>query len=239
MVTQGRIVKLRVGDDFYPAIVTQVLGTNVIDVVAFGAMFDENTTYYGKVIHSSMNLDGKAKVTWDWYVQAETKKSTVDMVREFNTTFGQPILTFPQIPTPDRVSFRDRFIKEELQEGMDAVAEMDIVKLADSLGDMQYVLDGFFLDAGMAEIKDDIVAEIHRSNMTKACNSEAELDDTLAKLRAENPTETFSYIQKSPNKWIVIRDSDGKVQKSMYYSKPNLKPIIEGRTKAVLVASKK
>src|SRR5690606_20767624 len=41
----------------------------------------------------------------------------------------------------------------------------DIVEVADALGDLKYVIDGMALEAGIP--LDDVVAEIHRSNMTK------------------------------------------------------------------------
>jgi len=46
-----------------------------------------------------------------------------------------------------------------------AVAEPNKVKVADALGDLLYVVYGAALEWGIP--LDDVVAEIHRSNMTK------------------------------------------------------------------------
>lgn len=154
-------------------------------------------------------------------------KSSIEMVREFNEKFGHPNAETPCIPDDKTVHFRSTFLKEEAEETVTACVENDLIGLADGLGDMQYVLDGFFLNAGLAHKKDEIMAEIHRSNMSKACKDSHELQETLLKLYKDNPEQKFDY-RPMGGEYVVYRVSDGKIQKSINYSKPNLKAVIYG-----------
>lgn len=61
---------------------------------------------------------------------------------------------------------RAHLILEEAAEVMHALAEGDEVKLADGLGDLDYVVHGAAVAFGIP--LDEVGQEIHRSNMTKA-----------------------------------------------------------------------
>lgn len=61
---------------------------------------------------------------------------------------------------------RAHLILEEAAEVLLALAERDLVKLADGLGDLDYVTHGAAVAFGIP--LDEIAEEIHRSNMTKA-----------------------------------------------------------------------
>ena len=151
--------------------------------------------------------------------------TSINLVREFNEVFGVLIAFKPEMPTIDRVDFRVNFIKEEAEETKKAWIEDDLVEFADGLGDIQYVLDGFFLEAGLADKKDAIMAEIHRSNMSKACRSLDEAKETQRVRQLEFPNEIILYKARY-DYYIVYREADNKVLKSINYSKPNLEPII-------------
>jgi len=56
-------------------------------------------------------------------------------------------------------------VHEELDETLAAAKDNDIVEIADGLGDLVYFIYGMAAKAGID--LDPIVAEIHRSNMTK------------------------------------------------------------------------
>lgn len=117
-----------------------------------------------------------------------THYSTTRLVREFHTTFGHPVRT--DAPTLNIgegvVHLRMALIAEEFAELVDAVygttagdtirsafkdaqaqddGTRDVVEAADALGDLAYVISGFHLVAGIPE--EDVVAEIHASNMSK------------------------------------------------------------------------
>ena len=87
------------------------------------------------------------------------------MVAEFHArgcAFSQEV---PSMPPPQIAKFRLEFIAEELGELREAVALADLVKVADGLGDLLYVVYGAGLAFGID--LEPVFAEIHRSNMTK------------------------------------------------------------------------
>ena len=156
----------------------------------------------------------------------QESRSSIEMVMEFHKTFGHPIGDKPMIPTEDRVSFRIKMLEDEIQEGIDAIELNDLVELADALGDIQYFLDGFFIESGLQDKKHAIMTEIHRSNMSKLCKDEGECVATI-KLRGENSSEVMSYAQVG-NFWKVYKVSDTKIVKSINFSPPELNAIIYG-----------
>lgn len=125
-------------------------------------------------------------------------KPTIALVREFHEVFGHPIQEAPLTPPVDRIKLRLNLIIEEQVEMIQACGgdkprnahlsraadlmsrameqirmakdyefdEVDLVAVADSLGDQDYVVSGAALEFGIPHEK--VVAEIHRSNMTKA-----------------------------------------------------------------------
>lgn len=118
-----------------------------------------------------------------------------DMVREFHVTFGHPVKVEPQLLPRDRSDFRMELIREEFDELVDAEADRDLVEMADALGDLVYVIYGFAHELGIP--LDDVVREIHASNMSK-------LDEN------GNP---------------IYRD-DGKVLKGPNYWEPDIKSVL-------------
>lgn len=58
-------------------------------------------------------------------------------------------------------------LEEEVRELREAVAAGDLVEVLDALCDIQYVLDGNFLEFGLHAQKAKAFAEVHASNMSK------------------------------------------------------------------------
>lgn len=79
--------------------------------------------------------------------------------------FGQEVKRSPEFPDLDTVALRYELIKEELQELFVAMAEKDMVEVADALTDILYVTYGaghaFGIDL------DACFREVQRSNMSK------------------------------------------------------------------------
>lgn len=148
---------------------------------------------------------------------------SLQQVADFHQTFNHPIAAGPCMPPMDVVLFRINFIKEELEELLKAAQEDDLVELADGLGDIQYVLDGFYLNAGLHELKEAISTEIHRSNMSKACVSE---EHALATIQSLKDVGVEAYYEINGVYYIVKRKSDGKVMKALGYSQPALAKLI-------------
>lgn len=93
-------------------------------------------------------------------------KDTLSIVREWHEAFDVPVQDAPAIPEA-RVQMRLAILEEEVAELRAAVDAGDIVEVLDALCDIQYVLDGTFLEFGLHGLKDQAMAEVHASNMSK------------------------------------------------------------------------
>lgn len=152
------------------------------------------------------------------------KIDSLNQVAEFHKTFNAPVLDTPQIPSKERCELRVSLLQEELDELKAAIADQNIVEIADALCDLQYVLSGAVLEFGLGGKFVNLFNEVQRSNMSKACSNQKEADETIAFYK-EKGEEAFSEI--SGNKINVHRKSDYKVLKNKYYSPADLKTILE------------
>lgn len=148
----------------------------------------------------------------------------LNMVAAFHDTFKHPILPVPAIPSEDRCKLRVALIAEELKELEAAIKDKDIVEVADALCDIQYVLSGAILEFGLADKFKVLFEEVQRSNMSKACSSEAEARKTVEHYLQKDGTEC--YYRQEGKKWLVYRTSDNKTMKSTGYSPANLGQIL-------------
>ncbi len=151
------------------------------------------------------------------------KIDALNQVAEFHKTFNAPVLDKPQIPSKERAALRISLLQEELKELQEAIDQNDIVEVADALCDLQYVLSGAVLEFGLGEKFADLFNEVHRSNMSKACSNEEEVNDTL-QFYSERGEEVYTEIMG--NKINVLRKGDQKVLKNKYYSPADLQKII-------------
>ncbi|MBB6004663.1 nucleoside triphosphate pyrophosphohydrolase family protein [Arcicella rosea] len=149
---------------------------------------------------------------------------SLNQVAEFHRTFKAPILDTPQIPSKERCNLRVSLIAEELKELQEAIEANDIIEIADALCDIQYVLSGAVLEFGLGNKFVELFNEVQRSNMSKACNTYKEAEDTV-KFYFEKDG-TLAEIVKDGDKFLVYRISDNKVLKSVKYSPADLKSII-------------
>ena len=148
----------------------------------------------------------------------------IKMVEEFHNTFKAPVLSNPQIPSKERCDLRISLISEELEEMKEAIEKGDVVEVADALADLMVVLCGSILEFGMGDKFEKLFEEVHRSNMTKACNSHQEAIETLLHYKKKDGTE--GTYKEEDGKWLVYRKEDNKVLKSVNYSPANLLDII-------------
>ena len=89
----------------------------------------------------------------------------LQQVREFHETFGLPIGDKPLLPDEGERDLRWDLLEEEFRELGGAEAQDDLVGIADALADMVCVIYGTALSYGID--LDAVLAEVHRSNMTK------------------------------------------------------------------------
>lgn len=143
-------------------------------------------------------------------------RNSYDRVKEFHEVFGHPVAETPVVPNDDRMTLRLALILEETIELADAMGfsteflkhEVDnllkigpdaskasLIGIADALGDIEYVVNGAALEHGIP--LPSVVAEIHRSNMTKL----------------------------GPDGKPIYRE-DGKILKGEGYEPPNLESVL-------------
>lgn len=145
-------------------------------------------------------------------------------VMQFHRTFRVPVESRPLVPDSKRATLRVSLLQEELDELKTAIQKNDLVEVADALADLQYVLSGAVLEFGMAEKFKELFDEVHRSNMSKACETE-EIAEATVKHYAKLGQPCTHY--KVENQWLVYRDSDNKVLKSVEYSPADIRGILE------------
>ncbi|USN57051.1 MAG: nucleoside triphosphate pyrophosphohydrolase family protein [Candidatus Peribacteria bacterium] len=143
---------------------------------------------------------------------------------QFHELFGAPILPKPEIPSPERCALRVSLLQEELNELQQAIDDGDLVEIADALGDIQYVLAGAVHEFGLSDRFADIFAEIQRSNMSKACATLEEAEQTVEHYKTHKAEE--AYIVEKNGEYLVHRAGDDKVLKSVNYSSADLSSFV-------------
>ncbi|MEU6352539.1 MazG nucleotide pyrophosphohydrolase domain-containing protein [Streptomyces sp. NPDC047072] len=91
--------------------------------------------------------------------------SPVDLVRAFHLAFGLDARTTPTEVSPELAAQRGRLLAEEAAEVAEVAVDGPLDRLAHELADVVYVAYGTALVHGID--LDEVIAEIHRSNMTK------------------------------------------------------------------------
>jgi predicted HAD superfamily Cof-like phosphohydrolase len=94
-----------------------------------------------------------------------TKTSNFEKVGDFMEAFGQRVEMEPTWPDFNTRELRLELIQEELEELSDAVADRDMIQIADALTDLLYVVYGAGHSFGLD--LDECFEEVHRSNMSK------------------------------------------------------------------------
>jgi hypothetical protein len=146
----------------------------------------------------------------------------VSEVETFNATMGKPNNYEPIIPEEKEWMFVYNFILEELEEYKHACETGDIVEVLDALCDIAYVSIGN--GAMLHGLKDKLWSayqEVQASNMSKACISEEEAQETV-RVRSAEQKEPCHY-EKVGEYYIVYRTRDKKVMKNINYFRPDLK----------------
>ncbi|MHA4894383.1 pyrophosphohydrolase domain-containing protein [Pedobacter sp. PWIIR3] len=149
----------------------------------------------------------------------------LNQVAEFHTTFKHPIKDKPGLPSTDRCNLRVSLLAEELQELKQAIDDRNIVEIADALCDLQYVLSGAVLEFGLGEKFKELFDEVHRSNMSKACKTQEEAEETIQHYRKNHQCD--AYHQEEESLFLVYRKNDNKTLKSINYSPADLKRILQ------------
>jgi len=146
-------------------------------------------------------------------------------VAAFHRLIQGPTLDVPTIPSQDRCVLRVNLLEEEVKELKDAIADNDLIEIADALADIQYVLSGAVHEFGFGTKFCQLFDEVHRSNMSKACKTSEEVKLTRQHYKENKQTESYSE-KISDHQYLVYRNEDRKALKSINYSPANLRGII-------------
>lgn len=139
----------------------------------------------------------------------------------------------PKMLPEARCKLRASLLQEELDELKEAIEQHDLVECADAFADLQYVLSGAIIEFGMQHNFKAMFDEVHRSNMSKACSTLEEAEETILYYKEKKGMDArISVCDADPSKWLVTRVPDSKVLKSIRYSAPNLRPFVESGYKA-------
>lgn len=123
----------------------------------------------------------------------------INSVKKFHNAFNIDISDKPTVNISfDKIELRHKLMFEENQEYYEAAKNMDLIEVADALGDMLYILCGTILTHGMQHKIEEVFDAIQDSNMSKL-------------------GEDGKPIYRE----------DGKVLKGPNYFKPNLKEILK------------
>ena len=123
----------------------------------------------------------------------------INSVKKFHNAFNIDISDKPTVNISfDKIELRHKLMFEENQEYYEAAKNMDLIEVADALGDMLYILCGTILTHGMQHKIEEVFDAIQDSNMSKL-------------------GEDGKPIYRE----------DGKVLKGPNYLKPNLKEILK------------
>jgi predicted HAD superfamily Cof-like phosphohydrolase len=145
----------------------------------------------------------------------------VSEVEEFNAIMGKPNNYNPVIPDEKEWMFVYNFILEELEEYKEACETGNIVEILDALCDITYVSLGN--GAMLHGLKDKVwpaYQEVQASNLSKACSSEEDAQETV-RVRSQEQGEECHY-EKIGEYYIVYRTRDRKVMKNINYFRPDL-----------------
>ncbi|MGW5505667.1 pyrophosphohydrolase domain-containing protein [Streptomyces rochei] len=124
--------------------------------------------------------------------------SPADLVRAFHHAFGLDARSVPTEASPELAAHRGELLAEEAAEVAEVSVTGPLDRLAHELADVVYVAYGTALVHGID--LDEVIAEIHRSNMTKL----------------------------GPD-GRVSRRADGKVLKGDHYEAPDVAGVLRGQ----------
>ena len=184
---------------------------------------------YGQVVDLSImsKIELGDDVTQKWkqlnqeIAQLKDYVPFVSEVEEFNEIMGKPNNYYPFIPNENEWMFVYNFILEELEEYRHACETGNIVEVLDALCDITYVSLGN--GAMLHGLKDKVwpaYQEVQASNLSKACTSEEEAQETV-RVRSAEQEEPCHYEQVGKY-FIVYRTRDRKVMKNINYFRPDL-----------------
>jgi predicted HAD superfamily Cof-like phosphohydrolase len=179
--------------------------------------------------------------------QAVESETYENQVLEFHQTFNQIINERPCFPPHELLATRLSYILEESSELAEACGhnvlsawqrmlfkesqrihnmaeekrenlEPNLKEALDALCDLQYFLSGTAIVMGFHKIIPSAFRDVHESNMSKVCETKEISEATQKKYLEENiPTRIEAKMLRGKEQYLILRDKDGKVLKSIEY----------------------
>tara|TARA_R100000664_G_C2735901_1_gene125364 strand:+ start:642 stop:1037 length:396 start_codon:yes stop_codon:yes gene_type:complete len=122
-------------------------------------------------------------------------------VKIFMKTFGHKVHDTPTFPDEDTSKLGMLLLEEELAEFYKALAEKDIIGIADGLTDLLYVVYGIGHSFGID--LDPLFTEVHKSNMSKLDDEGKPIyrkDGKILKGPSYKPPDIEGVLRKYKNK---------------------------------------
>jgi len=113
---------------------------------------------------------------------------------------------------------------QKMKEPEESIKDHEFIEIAGACYTLHYLLFGAILEFGLGEKFKSLFDEVQRSNMSKACESEAIAQATVAHYEAKG---TPCFYEKEGDLFLVFREGDRKTLKSVAYSPADLKGILE------------
>jgi len=220
----------------------EILHTRILEATD-GLIVGENN----KNIDELLTSDEKEQFIID--ILELIPEDKVESVALFHSTYGQPINNSYMPPNLDRLVLRLSLIFEELTELAEAMggrpklglhmmmqdkvsewgmadkfaADYDIIEVADALADLEYVLNGTILEAGLRNKFDSIFAEVQASNMSKTCKTK---EDAIISVEAYKMNDIETRYEQVGDVFVIFRKDDDKVLKGKDYFEPKIKELL-------------
>ena len=157
-----------------------------------------------------------------------TVAERLSMIRDFHKKFGEPIAPEPLVPGMELARFRAQLILEEALELVRALgfeveahrrldtvtmflekgrSQPDLVKIVDSLRDLEYVMGGTEVALGLQEASEPTFVAVHRANMKKQPSDLLGGNKKPTKPPGWHPPDVCGVLQKLfPTKRLLFRE---------------------------------
>ena len=127
------------------------------------------------------------------------------------------------IPSNEQTELWKNLMIEEMEETIAAIKDNDEIEMIDGFIDMLFILGNLYHFTGMNfSLVESNFYEVLNSNYSKLCKSEDEANKSLENyIIKEKEGNTYSIKFVAPF-WCIMR-SDGKIMKSVFFNKPNIR----------------
>lgn len=88
-------------------------------------------------------------------------------LEDFHEAFDCVMNDSPNLVDRETFELRFKLLQEENEEYLDACDSLDLVEIADALGDQLYIVLGTIITHGLQHVIEEVFERIHQNNMSK------------------------------------------------------------------------